>query len=140
MKLAFGNLWDMYDKGFAIAITTNGFVKNNGECVMGRGCALEAKTRFPNIASELGALIKANGNCVQLIQDRIYSFPVKHNWWEKAELDLIARSCKELTDLSEGEVYIPRPGCGNGKLKWESVRPILGAELGERFSIITFAR
>ena len=138
MKLVYGNLWDWFDKGFAIAITTNGFVKNNGECVMGRGCALEAKKRFPSIATKLGSIITSNGNNVNLIMNRIYSFPVKHNWWEEADLDLIRRSCKELTDLTSGEVIIPRPGCGNGKLSWNIVKPILETELSDRFSIITF--
>lgn len=31
------NIWDFYNKGFWIAITTNGTVKKNGEAVMGRG-------------------------------------------------------------------------------------------------------
>ena len=32
-----------------IAITTNGFVKATGECVMGRGCALTAKRLYPQL-------------------------------------------------------------------------------------------
>ncbi len=43
MKEDFGDLWD-FDG--IIAITTNGFVKKDGSCVMGRGCAKEAALRF----------------------------------------------------------------------------------------------
>lgn len=33
-----GNIWDYYNKDcFVIVITTNGYVKNSGEAVMGRG-------------------------------------------------------------------------------------------------------
>lgn len=39
-----GNIWTLYDSDPTcyICITTNGFVKSNGEAVMGRGTALQA--------------------------------------------------------------------------------------------------
>ena len=43
MKEVFGDLWE-FDG--IIAITTNGFVKRDGTCVMGRGCARQAAVRF----------------------------------------------------------------------------------------------
>ncbi len=46
------NLWDADADNVLLCITTNGYVKNNGECVMGRGCALEAKTRWPDLPEE----------------------------------------------------------------------------------------
>jgi hypothetical protein len=69
----------------AICITTNGFVKKNGEAVMGRGCAAEANRKWPGLAAEFGKQIKENGNIVQLIVgphctsngEAILSFPVK---------------------------------------------------------------
>lgn len=48
----------------AACITTNGFIKANGEAVMGRGCALEAAQAFPNVPKLLGALITSKGNRV----------------------------------------------------------------------------
>ena len=143
-----GNLWT-YPADVRV-ITTNGTVKKSGECVMGRGCALEAKSFIPNIASYLGDCIQRNGNHVYLLGTykgaEIYSFPVKHNWYEKADLDLIARSRNELADLldpiylnDKGHVFVmPRPGCGNGQLKWEDVKPILEPILDDRFHVITF--
>lgn len=79
MKEAKGNMWDMSCD--AICITTNGFVKSNGECVMGRGCAKEAAEYFPEIPKILGGKIKKNGNTVQTIRHfegvAIVAFPVK---------------------------------------------------------------
>lgn len=139
-----GNLWT-YPADVRV-ITTNGTVKKNGECVMGRGCAKEAKDKFPELAYVLGGMIKNYGNHVQLIHNRLYSFPVKHNWYEKADLTLIERSANELFNIvdpaypnDEGHtIVLPRPGCGNGGLKWEDVKPVLEPILDDRFYVITF--
>ncbi|MNJ08745.1 hypothetical protein D3C77_28690 [compost metagenome] len=76
---------DLFDEPCdAFCITTNGFVKPNGAAVMGRGCALTAKTRLKGIDKELGSLIKENGNIVQVITwtkgKAVLSFPVKPEW------------------------------------------------------------
>jgi hypothetical protein len=77
-----GNLWNHVGKADVICITTNGFVKKNGAAVMGRGCALQARNNYPNLAKLLGSSIRKKGNnCNFLIKDsdtHIYSFPVKH--------------------------------------------------------------
>ena len=141
-----GNLWDYWDHDHIICITTNGFVKKNGECVMGRGCAAECVKRIPGVAKYLGRMIEHFGNHVQYMTDKplpiVVSFPVKHNWWERADLDLIKRSTNELLDLwnnglTHKEVIIPRPGCGNGGRTWEEVKPILSI-LPDEFAVITF--
>lgn len=73
-----GNLWD----GKTIVITTNGFVKTDGSCVMGRGCARQAMARYPGISKTLGGLIQRYGNQVmdlgvQHDGIRVITFPVK---------------------------------------------------------------
>ncbi len=142
MKEITGNLWDYFKKpNTAIVITTNGFVKNNGACVMGRGCAKEATQRIPRIEFILGSMIKECGNIVYRVVPGVYSFPVKDNWWEDARLDLIEIACKELSRMvTEELIVIPRPGCGNGRLLYTDVKPILKRNLDDRFSIITFKR
>ena len=79
MKELKGNLWEM--ECDAVCISTNGFIKNNGECVMGRGCAKEAAEFFPEIPKLLGDRIKKYGNVVQTIRHfegvAILSYPVK---------------------------------------------------------------
>jgi len=80
MKEITGNLFNQ-TWADVICITTNGFVKRNGEAVMGRGCASQAKKKFPGIALELGKNIKTVGNLpTHLITTedyRIFSYPVK---------------------------------------------------------------
>ncbi len=146
------NLWDIDDKDAAICITTNGFVKNSGECVMGRGCAKELIDRQPDFALQLGEKLGVFGNTTILwdheitpnVTPRVITFPVKHNWWEDADLELIAKSATELMSflnakhLGLTKVYLPRPGCGNGKLAWEIVKPIIEGILDDRVIVVTF--
>ncbi len=80
---------------------------------------------------------------------------MKHNYWEKADIELISRSCTELVaKLDEWNnsqhvkvfptaaikrVYLPRPGCGCGRLMWtEDVQPIISELLDDRVAVITF--
>jgi hypothetical protein len=122
------DIWEFYEvPNHVILITTNGFVKKNGECVMGRGCALEATQRIPQIASLIGYHIQRNGNVPMRVPGKnILTFPVKHNWWEPADLKLIVKSAEWLAGLDPAYQYhLPRPGCGNGRLNWEDVRPYL---------------
>lgn len=141
MLEANGNLWDL--DGYKV-ITTNGFVKKNGECVMGRGCAKEAAIRYPKLPYELAGEISKYGNHVFFFnQYNLFTFPVKHNWWEVADLKLIKQSAKELLDVFEGKVdakiFIPKPGCGNGQLTWEQVKPIIEPILkSNNFIIVDF--
>jgi hypothetical protein len=144
MKEVFGDLWE-FDG--IIAITTNGFVKRDGTSVMGRGCAKQATIRFPGLPHKLGRKISAEGNHVFCFPEhRLITFPVKHTWWEAADLGLIERSARELLKLIEVKkiqeaVYLPRPGCGNGRLKWEGVKKILSPILkSDQFHIVTYSR
>ena len=144
MKEVFGDLWE-FDG--IIAITTNGFVKRDGTCVMGRGCAKQAVIRFPGLPNKLGTKISAEGNHVFYFPEhRLITFPVKHRWWEAADLGLIERSARELLKMIEVKkikeaVYLPRPGCGNGRLKWEGVKKLLSPILkSDQFHIVTYSR
>jgi len=137
MKNIAGNLWDYAnDPKYILCITTNGFVKKNGEAVMGRGCALEAAQRYPDFPRALGAVITIDGNKPSwfyfgpdLGGREIITFPVKHNWWEKADLELIKNSTewlnKEATTYKHNIFVLPKPGCGNGQLSWSEVEPIV---------------
>ena len=161
----YGDLWD----GDIVVITTNGFVKRDGCCVMGRGCAKEAKERYPHIDYLLGQSIKQLGNKVLYLgvqQDgkHLLSFPVKPvtivnngtnivkhmttkfkigevvpGWAAKADIQIIHKSVIELRHLVNKlgfkEVYMPRPGCGAGELKWKEVKPILAKYLDDRFVV-----
>lgn len=144
MREAQGDLWNFAESSDAIiCITTNGTVKKNGECVMGRGCAKEASRKFPDLPKRLGQLINASGNVIHKLAPNIISFPVKHNWWEEADLKLITRSAMELAAIAQRHpnkiFYLPRPGCGNGKRDWEvEVRPLIKNILPDNAVVITY--
>lgn len=127
MKEMRGNMFEIDCD--ALCVTTNGFVKANGECVMGRGIAKQIKQYIPTIAKDLGKLIKAKGNNVHLIYPKsdvpaVLSFPVKpvskicesHNdyvshmnfnigdtiagWACKADIEIIEKSAYQLAELA----------------------------------------
>lgn len=139
-----GNLWT-YPADVRV-ITTNGTVKKNGECVMGRGCALEAKKKYPTLPKLLGQVIVGIGNepfwfPLASADAPLVTFPVKHNWHERADIELIKSSAEKIANmraLEERTIVLPRPGCGNGGLRWEDVKPVLEPILDDRFHVITF--
>lgn len=126
------DLWSSDFDGWWRGITVNGDVNRFGQAVMGRGCALEAAQKFPWLAMRFGARLSAAPACVWLVpEERLFLFPVKFHFRDRASLDLIRRSCRELRGLfetTECRIVLPRPGCGYGRLAWEEVRPILGEE------------
>lgn len=149
MKEIKGDLWEFYGKeGFAVLITTNGFVRKDGKAVMGRGCAREAIDKvgadFPEV---LGKAIKDHGNILlrpygsddAYSECQVLTFPVKHNWWEMADPKLIRKSAlalKKLARKSPDYVFVlPRPGCGNGQLRWGNVKPLI-ADLPDNVLVI----
>jgi len=141
MKELAGDIWDYYERGYWIVIPTNGFVKKNGACVMGRGLTKQAANRFPVVPLMVGEGIRRLGNIPQVITTfRIVTFPVKHNWWEKADIQLIEDSCKKLVEIVNrigcSYIYLPRLGCGNGRLDWRDVKPVLENYFDARFIVV----
>ncbi len=145
------DIFDLHEDGNTICITTNGYVKTNGEAVMGRGVARIAAAWWPRLPAILGYLNNVGGNNVYPLTSRIISFPVKPvsvvyngknivphmmnrfkvgdvvpGWAALADIDLIKKSLHQLGELAYAlnvkPVYLPKPGCGAGKLKWEDVR------------------
>lgn len=130
----------------AICITTNGQCDRYGNAVMGRGVALEARKRWPLIARVLGARLAAGGNTPAILTVRdgdalllehttvrvpfhILTLPTKRLWRENSSITLIRRSLERLRALAEQhaltQVALPRPGCQNGGLTWDAVRPVV---------------
>ena len=115
----------------AFCITTNGFLKKDGSCVMGRGCAKQAADYWPMLPKTLGQCIKDCGNTVLYVLDlsdgrRLLSFPVKPTsvifdgnncvnhmkdkfkigdlvpgWAALAEIELIKTSAKQLVIITD---------------------------------------
>lgn len=122
------DIWNYYKKGY-IVIPTNGVIKNNGENVMGRGLALQVKKKYSEFPKLLGDNLKQYGNVPLIFTEyKFITFPVKHYWWEKADLKLIKNSAQLLGKewIHKPElIYMPKIGCGNGHLNWEDVVPII---------------
>jgi hypothetical protein len=72
----------------------------------------------------------------------LITFPVKHQWFETADPRLIEKSALDLDvhveRLKLKKVVMPRPGCGNGRLDWKDVKPIIDW-LDDRYTVITYA-
>ena len=139
------NIWNFKDD--IKVITTNGFVKKNGECVMGRGVAKQCKDNFPGIEYQLGMCITKWGNRIHIFgTSHIICFPVKHLWEQGADLALIESSALELSRICSDPycwshsppsvVYMVRPGCGNGGRSWKDVKPILEKYLDDKFVVV----
>lgn len=136
----------------AICITTNGVLRKDGRAVMGRGVALDAAKRFEFIANDLGVYLRKYGNRVFNMGKRrdnmngryvnVITFPTKHDWHDKSDIELIKISAMQLVALADKfkfrTIYLPRPGCANGGLNWEQlVKPIIEPILDDRFVIVT---
>lgn len=151
MKETVGELWDLAQPGDALVITTNGDVNKDGLAVMGRGIALEAVLRYPGIRRRVGELLQQYGNHAYPVWAGTWfpdepgpilvTMPVKHHWHEEADLQLIVRSAFELLDYADKNkwprIWMPRPGCGNGRLDWAVVKRPLGNVLDDRFIAVT---
>lgn len=127
MKEAFGDLCNQ--ECDALVITTNGFVKTNGEAVMGRGIAKQIANHFPELPRLLGNRLKG-GNQVYtfgIANVPLITFPVKDQfeycnedksnvvrhmqhqfstgskvagWACKARIDIILTSAHQLVELA----------------------------------------
>lgn len=146
MREQTGDLWKLIQPGDALVITTNGDVDKRGWAVMGRGIALQAARRFADegLKERLGWMLQHGlGNHVSYVHTSapfsLLTMPVKHHWHEKADPDLIIRSAHELVDVARGwawgTIWLPRPGCGNGRLNWIDVRPLIEPILDDRFTV-----
>lgn len=157
MRDALGDLWT-YGGNSVVArvITTNGFVKRDGRAVMGRGCAMEARDRFRGLDSWLGEQIGRFGNRLAAAPPNpakgrpfwLITFPVKPvsgpngepGFSCPADPAIIRESATDLLSFTlgmlpdGGDIVLPRPGCGNGRLSWDSIRPLLAEELDQPVS------
>lgn len=137
-----GNVWDKHDAGETICILTNGQVRKDGANSMGRGVALEARNRYPDLPYRVGDLLQRYGNRVFHIEEHnLFTFPTKLYPSVKSSTSIIEKSCEQLLALINlyeiPRVYIPRPGCGYGGLSWNTVYPIV-EYLDNRFIFVTY--
>jgi hypothetical protein len=133
--------------GEAVCITTNGVIDRNGNAVMGKGIALQAKNLF-HCETRLGNYLKTYGNRAfnlgQYKRDNeiftLFSYPTKYDWKEMSDMTLIMKSAEQLVEMCNkfniSKCYLPPVGCGCGGLKWENVEPMLSLVLDDRFVVV----
>jgi hypothetical protein len=123
-------------------ITTNGALRINGNAIMGRGVALEARKRYHEIETILGSFISKYGNHVFYLGYNLISFPTKYHWKQDSDIQLIRRSAQELVyllkDNKSKRVLLTRPGCGNGNLNWPDVRNVIQDILVDNKFIVVY--
>lgn len=134
----------------ALCVTTNGMIKKNGEAVMGAGIAKAVCQRYGNqVAITLAKKLKEKGNHTHALgycknkngKYLLFSFPTKHDWKDQSDINLIIQSANELVQLCNNmgikSCFLPRPGCSNGKLNWDTVKTSIAPILDDRFIIVT---
>lgn len=102
-------------------VTTNSYINKLGELVMGRGAALEAKTRYPDLPKMAGKVIRhmSDYGVLYFPTLRIGLFQVKRHWRDDADLSLIHESAFWLHMFAQcvsGTIVLNYPGIGNGRL------------------------
>ncbi len=153
MKHVQGDLWDHYDRGGKVVVTTNvGWCPRTRRNNMGAGMAKQAAQRWPWLPEWYGNFCRMHllrrtsvVRTVPVVEmDRLIFFPVKpmldfadpeRSWDQKARLDVIRVSLTQLT-RHQGSIALGFPGCGNGGLEPLDVLPLLRMFLvGDRFTV-----
>ena len=127
---------NIVDDGADVLVNTVNCVK-----VMGKGVALEFKLRYPEIiqdynnACDIGSLVVGGCLLFQLpnqtsIKKRYWAaLATKDHWRYPSKYVWIRSGLLELAKLASSvgaiSIAIPRPGCGNGGLDWDLVRPMV---------------
>lgn len=130
----FNELSDL-TKNDCVLVSTNSYIRNDGNLVMGRGAAKGITEYHPNAPSQFGELIRLGVNHlgkygILICECERYSigaFQVKYHFKDKASLPLIAFSIKVLNTcaLYYSRVLLNYPGISNGKLTKDEVEPLL---------------
>jgi hypothetical protein len=142
------NIFDLPQNGEAMCVTTNGIVKPNGHAVMGAGIAKQANDLM-HLSALLGKYLTKYGNRAFNLGKytdntrtyTVFSFPTKHHWKEDSDITLISKSAEQLVEMCNKfgitKCYLTPPGCGCGKLNWETtVKPWLSQILDDRFIVV----
>lgn len=144
-RVVVGDLWEApkvfhsENESNLILVTANSTLNKQGELVMGRGAAKEARDKFPGFAKLMGEIIAWNGYEGGLYGISIAfgrwrhqgatlgTFQVKRHYKDRASLRIIQESARRLHENTRSfkHIFLNFPGIGNGRLAYERVLPIL---------------
>ncbi len=137
IELAHGNLLEADVQALVNAVNTEG--------VMGKGIALQFKTKFPAMymqyraACEAGEVQPGRMHVFEredILHPRfIINFPTKRHWRSLARLEDLESGLEALVTEVRARgirsIAVPALGCGNGGLGWSEVRPRIERALGD---------
>ena len=123
-----GNLFTSNAKVLVNTVNTVG--------VMGKGIAYDFKKYYPKMFEEYKQLCDKNKfnigdlNLYKTTNKWILNFPTKEHWRSPSQLDFIEKGLQRLVEdahkLQINDIAMPKLGCGNGGLDWESeVKPLV---------------
>ncbi len=151
MKTLKGDIWDLHAFGYPIVIPVNIGYKGDGTAVMGRGVALQASDRYPEVKERWGNVCQAlDGNVTTMYDEEmnfIY-FPTKPlnraephmSWKGKATMDTVKKSLGALLHVVKQhdilECMMPLVGCGNGGLSKRLVKKLMEQNLDDKFTLV----
>jgi O-acetyl-ADP-ribose deacetylase (regulator of RNase III) len=131
MKFITGNLLSAQAQALVNTVNTVG--------VMGKGIALQFKEKYPvnfklyektskKGEMQIGKMLVVKEQTLDG-EKLIINFPTKTEWYKKSQYSYIEEGLKDLVNVI-GEyqiksIAIPPLGCGNGGLKWDSVKHLM---------------
>lgn len=125
-----GSIWDSGCQAIVVTVNTVG--------VMGKGIALDAKTRYPECFAPYKAAcdkgILQIGSClvVGVPEVSLIMFPTKLHWRNPSKLNYVEDGLVALKqvifDYDFESVAIPALGCGLGGLDWTTVHKLIVRE------------
>lgn len=142
MRVIVGDLWDGSEGAWRV-IPTNMALRQNGEAVMGRGIALQAARRYPDLPRWYGEILSRHPSrlhphapTVTAAEPsrKVFLLPTKRRWQEPSSEELIRDGLIHLRAffclLSAPEVRIPLLGAGAGGLDPRTSLRLIEEELG----------
>lgn len=135
-----GDLWEYQTAigGEWVVIPTNMTIKKNGNAVLGRGVAKQALDKYPLLDMWYGNILKMHQEKVG--EDHyigfaidytlgLIMFPVKDYWSEKAQMDILKWSFKQLRLFlllnPNQKVVMPVVGIGFGEIPIKKVEHLM---------------
>lgn len=122
---------NIFDSGCQTLVNAVNCVGN-----MGKGIALDFRQKFPSMYEDYHQKCTSHElrpGCPYVFKQKdhpwILNFPTKDKWWEPSKLDYLIRGMRHIwqnyKDWGIESIAFPALGCGEGKLDWEQVYPIL---------------
>ena len=113
--------------------TANSTIRNNGNLVMGAGCARTVRDTYQGIDKSFGKVINHmavfNIQIVQWGEQWIGAFQTKIDWQADSPLDVVAGSIDELTRIAllrpKYTFHLPCPAINHGGKTEKEILPLL---------------